>query len=75
MKVTDVINVPALKDMKILAGEKGCHREIETVNMMDAPDIIPYLKPNEFLITTAYHFKDQPLLLRELVKTMADKKA
>lgn len=73
MKITDVLKVPALKDMRIIAGESGCHREIETVNMMDAPDIIPYLKPNEFLITTAYHFKDQPLMLKELVKAMADK--
>ena len=47
MKVADVIKVPALKEMKVLAGEKGCDREIETVNMMDAPDIIPYLKPKD----------------------------
>ena len=68
MKVADVIKIPALKDMKIVAGEKGSHREVETVNMMDAPDIILYLKPNDFLITTGYHFKEQPLLLKKLVR-------
>lgn len=74
MKVIDVIQVPTLRDMKILAGEKGSGRDVETVNMMDAPDIIPYLKPNEFLITTAYHFKDEPMMLKQLVTTMAERK-
>ena len=73
MLVTDVLKIPALKDMKIVAGETGSNREVESVNMMDAPDIILYIKPNEFLITTGYHFKDQPSLLTELVKAMADK--
>ncbi|MBD3107221.1 PucR family transcriptional regulator [Bacillus sp. AGMB 02131] len=74
MKVIDVLQVPSLNEMKILAGGKGCERDVETVNMMDAPDIIPYLKPNEFLITTAYHFKDEPMMLKQLVVTMAEKK-
>jgi len=73
MKVADLMNIPALKEMKIIAGNSGCDREVNTVNMMDAPDIIPYLKPHEVLVTTAYHVKDQPCLLKELVEAMAEK--
>ena len=74
MLVTDVMKIPALRELKVVAGEKGSRREVETVNMMDAPDIILYIKPNEFLVTTGYHFKDQPSLLKELVEAMAEKK-
>lgn len=73
MKVTELMEIPALKEMKVVAGKSGCSREALTVNMMDAPDIIQYLKSNEFLVTTAYHVKDQPELLIELVRAMAEK--
>lgn len=43
---------------------------MQYVNMMDAPDIAKFLKPNELLVTTAYHMKDQPELLGQLVKEM-----
>ncbi|MGM9926458.1 MAG: PucR family transcriptional regulator [Bacillus sp. (in: firmicutes)] len=74
MKIADLFSNPMLDEMQIIAGEAGLQREIMTVNMMDAPDIIPYLKPNELLVTTAYHMKDQPQSLRELVQAMVNKR-
>ncbi|UOQ49918.1 PucR family transcriptional regulator [Gracilibacillus caseinilyticus] len=70
MQVSDVIKVPTLEGCTIIAGESGLNREVLYVNMMDAPDIAQYLKPNELLVTTAYHLKDQPALLEELVQQM-----
>ncbi|MFL6560091.1 MAG: PucR family transcriptional regulator ligand-binding domain-containing protein, partial [Bacillus sp. (in: firmicutes)] len=72
MKVNELLSIPHLEGMIIIAGESGTDREVESVNMMDAPDIIHFLHQNEFLITTAYHFKDEPHLLTELVKAMAE---
>lgn len=72
MKVHEVLIIPHLSGMTVIAGESGTTREVKSVNMMDAPDIIPFLHENEFLITTAYHFKDQPSKLTELVQAMAD---
>ncbi|MFB5197577.1 PucR family transcriptional regulator [Neobacillus sp. KR4-4] len=72
MKVHEVLIIPYLSGMTVIAGESGTTREVKSVNMMDAPDIIPFLHENEFLITTAYHFKDQPSKLTELVQAMAD---
>jgi PucR family transcriptional regulator, purine catabolism regulatory protein len=71
LKVSQLLTVPNLNGMNIIAGQSGIEREVTTVNMMDAPDIIHYLNKNEFLITTAYHFKDQPHMLTELVEAMA----
>ncbi|WHY69391.1 PucR family transcriptional regulator [Neobacillus sp. SuZ13] len=72
MKVNEVLTISHLAGMTIIAGESGTGREVESVNMMDAPDIIPFLHANEFLITTAYHFKDQPYKLIELIQAMAE---
>ena len=71
MKVGELLQLPVLSGMNMVAGTNGIEREVQTVNMMDAPDIIQFLKPNEFLVTTAYHLKDQPELLTELVESMA----
>ena len=71
MKVAELLHLPFLSGMHVIAGESGMECEVHTVNMMDAPDIITFLKPNEFLVTTAYHLKDQPLLLKNLVEGMA----
>lgn len=72
MKISELLSIPILKGMNIIAGELGKNREVETVNMMDAPDIIHFLKPNELLVTTAYHLKDNPNLLTVLVRNMAE---
>lgn len=71
MKVSQLLTVPHLEGMNMIAGETGIDREVKSVNMMDAPDIIHFLNENEFLITTAYHFKDHPHMLIELVESMA----
>ncbi|MCP3028426.1 PucR family transcriptional regulator [Halobacillus sp. A5] len=70
MKVAEIVDVPALKRCEVIAGAEGTNREILHVNMMDAPDIARFLKPNELLVTTAYHVKDQPDLLTELIIEM-----
>jgi PucR family transcriptional regulator, purine catabolism regulatory protein len=73
MKIAELLNVPPLKEMRLIAGKSGKEREITTINMMDAPDIIPFLNRNEFLVTTAYHVKDQPDRLIELIQAMSDR--
>jgi len=72
MRIIELLSVPLLKEMKLIAGETGKDREVSTVNMMDAPDIIPFLNSNEFLVTTAYHIKDHPHRLLELIQAMSD---
>jgi purine catabolism regulator len=71
MKISDLFEVvPAFQQARLIAGERGKERDVYSVNMMDAPDIIHYLKPNELLVTTAYHLKDNPRGLLELIQYM-----
>lgn len=74
MKLTDLLNKPAFCDIEILAGKNGLSREIKNVTMMDAPDIIDFLFEKDFLVTTAYHLKDDSALLLELVQSMHKQK-
>jgi purine catabolism regulator len=71
MLLKDLLQTHALQNARIAAGADGLNRSVNTVNMMDAPDIIHYLKPNELLLTTAYAVKDHPETLESLVARMA----
>ncbi len=70
MKVADILKIPALKGCTVIGGHLGLEREVLHVNMMDAPDIISFLKPCELLVTTAYHLKDNTESILELIRAM-----
>jgi purine catabolism regulator len=71
MKMSELLNIPVFSNAKIAAGENGVGRSVHAVTMMDAPDIIHFLKPNELLVTTAYFIRDNPAEMVKLVKYMA----
>ncbi|WP_026695749.1 PucR family transcriptional regulator [Peribacillus kribbensis] len=70
MKVYELLTIRNLNGMHLIAGMMGKERDVKSVNMMDAPDIIHYLKEDEFLVTTAYHLKDDPHSLLDLIREM-----
>lgn len=67
MDVKEMISFPSFDGFEIIAGEKGIHREVNTVSVMDAPDIYNWLKGGEFLITTAYIMRDDPMQIKDLI--------
>ncbi|MFP3844129.1 PucR family transcriptional regulator [Priestia filamentosa] len=73
MKLSELLDLPVFKGTIIRAGEKNIDYEVNTVNMMDAPDIIHFLKKDELLITTAFHFKDDLHSLITLIEEMKKK--
>lgn len=73
LKVRDIFSEPVFRGFKWIAGEKGGEREIRNINMMDAPDIIDYLKPDDWLVTSGYHLQNQSDFFLELVDKMARK--
>lgn len=70
MRLNDLLNLPVFEGTKLVAGLHGSNREVNTVNMMDAPDIVHFLKTDELLVTTAFHFKDDLESLLQLIKEM-----
>jgi hypothetical protein len=50
MQLMELLRLPVYSNILILAGKSGLTRQVQSVNMMDAPDIIDFLKPNELLL-------------------------
>ncbi|WP_353626577.1 PucR family transcriptional regulator ligand-binding domain-containing protein [Bacillus sp. JCM 19041] len=73
MTIDELLNLPVFKGAQLVAGGAGQNKRIENVNMMDAPDIIDYLKEDDLLVTTAYHYRDDRMQLLELIKAMHKK--
>src|SRR4030095_4401501 len=55
---------------QIIAGHSGLSRIVQTVNIIDAPDIIHFLRPGELLLTNGYFMKEKPETLLELMTKM-----
>ena len=62
-----------LREAEILGGVSGILRRVTNVNVMEVPDIIDWVKPGEFLITTAYSIKDNIDILLELIPKLNEK--
>ena len=52
--VREVLELPALAGVRVLGGNAGLGRVVARVNVMEVPDILPWVKPDELLLTTGY---------------------
>ncbi|MBS2536469.1 PucR family transcriptional regulator ligand-binding domain-containing protein, partial [Catenulispora sp. NF23] len=59
--------LPALAGARIVAGHAGHDRVVERVNVMEVPDILPWVKPKELLLTTGYPLRHSPSPLTDLI--------
>ncbi|QUL54711.1 PucR family transcriptional regulator ligand-binding domain-containing protein [Paenibacillus tritici] len=70
---SDILLIPDLKEAVLLAGAGGLGRYINRVNVMEVPDVIDWVRPGEFLITSGFPFHDQPELLAEIIPQLNQK--
>ncbi len=67
----DILLIPDFKEAVVLAGANGLHRPITRVNVMEVPDVIDWVRPGEFLITSGFPFRDDPDAIAELIPALA----
>src|SRR4051794_33887417 len=67
----EALALPALRNARVLAGTSGLDRIVRYVNVMEVPDILDWVKPDELLLTTAYPLRDDRAALSELVPRLA----
>ncbi|HET7494061.1 MAG TPA: PucR family transcriptional regulator ligand-binding domain-containing protein [Candidatus Limnocylindrales bacterium] len=65
--VSAVLDLAALADARLVAGRTGLDRIVGSVNVMEVPDILQWVKPGELLVTTAYPLREDPVALEQLV--------
>src|SRR5450432_1422139 len=80
LKVRELLDLPSLAGSEVLAGIGGLDLLVTRINVMEVPDILPWVKPHELLLTTGFPLRDadtgQPFeaaALVELVEGLADR--
>lgn len=73
LKVRDALRIGPLSLARVVGGAQGLDREITSVNVMEVPDIIDYVRPGALLLTTGYPIKDDPAVQARLVPKLAEK--
>ncbi|WP_219837712.1 PucR family transcriptional regulator [Paenibacillus sp. R14(2021)] len=68
--VQEAMKIGGLTQCKVVAGEKGLNRLIEYIAVMEVPDVIQWLKGNEFLLTSLFSIKDDPQAMEQLVNQL-----
>jgi purine catabolism regulator len=71
--VRQVLSRPALEGSRVLAGSAGLDRPVTRMNVMEVPDIAPWVRPGELLITTGYALRGEPERLLALVADLDDR--
>lgn len=69
----DVLALPPLHGAHVVAGERGLGRPVRHVNVMEVPDILGWVQPEELLLTTAYPLREDPMALVRLVPALAER--
>lgn len=69
--VKDILRLPILKNAKVVGGLEGLNRTVCSIDIMEIPEIKPWLREGELLLTTTYSIRNEPNLLPKLVEDLA----
>lgn len=67
LPLRDVLLLPPLDGASVLGGSAGLDRTVRSVNVMEVPDILDWVRADELLLTTAYPLRDRPETLARLI--------
>ncbi|MGI5415580.1 PucR family transcriptional regulator [Actinomadura luteofluorescens] len=73
LSVGEVLGVSTLNGARLIAGRAGLERVVQRLNVMEVPDILSWVKPNELLLTTGYPLRNTPQSLDNLVSDLDER--
>ncbi|TNY34975.1 PucR family transcriptional regulator [Thermomonospora catenispora] len=73
LSVGEVLGVSTLKGARLIGGRSGLDRIVQRLNVMEVPDILAWVKPNELLLTTGYPLRNTPQALENLVADLDER--
>ncbi len=65
--------VEPLKKSRVIAGDSGLDNIVQSVNVMEVPEILEWVHPGELLVTTMYPLRDDVAAIETLVPLLAQK--
>lgn len=69
--VRHALSLDCMQGARVVAGEDGLERIITSVNVMEVPDILPWVKEGQLLLTTGFSIKDDLAAQKQLVPELA----
>ncbi|HJR38948.1 MAG TPA: PucR family transcriptional regulator ligand-binding domain-containing protein [Nocardioidaceae bacterium] len=70
MSVAKMLTLPAFSGAEVVAGARGLERIVRSANVMEVPDIVPWVRAEGLLLTTGYPLRaatgDLPRLVADL---------
>lgn len=73
MSVARMLTLPALRGAVVVAGAAGLDRVVRRANVMEVPDIVPWVRPEGLLLTTGYPLRESTTDLAKLVADLDDR--
>src|SRR5262245_21152735 len=73
VSLREALKLAPLQRARVVAGAAGLDRLVSQVNVMEVPDILPWVKPGQLLLTTAYPLRDERAALSALVPGLAER--
>jgi purine catabolism regulator len=73
VSLAEVLALPVLERARVVGGTAGLARRVRSVNVMEVPDILQWVKPGELLLTTTYPLRDDRVALDGLVPRLAER--
>lgn len=71
LTVEKTLCIPKLKNISVVAGKAGLQRKVGHVTVMEVPDIVQWLKGDDFLVTSLYALKEDGQAQCRLIKSLA----
>ncbi|MGY1837267.1 PucR family transcriptional regulator [Blastococcus sp. SYSU DS0510] len=58
LSVQEVLGLPPMRGASVVAGAAGLTAEVVRMNMMEVPDVLPWVRAGEILVTSGYPMQD-----------------
>lgn len=73
VSVSDILQVEVVSRCRLVAGSSGLLRSVRSVTVMEVPDVYPWVRSGDMLLTTLYAIKDDPEAISRLIPTLWEK--
>jgi purine catabolism regulator len=69
----DLLQLPSLAGSRVVAGEAGLRRRVLGINVMEVPGRLDWVRPGDFICSTAYTIRDSQEAQEQLIPALAAK--
>ncbi|MBM7541556.1 PucR family transcriptional regulator [Amphibacillus cookii] len=71
VSIESILNMEAFADVRIIAGDEGISRQVQSVYVMEVPDIFSYIDQDGLLFTTLYPIADNEKAMQSFIAELS----